>query len=423
MARPPPRVKLWTIRAGAAFMRGETWEAEVSDSDNSPWTNPGGASQDEGGGGTDSFTSTSSQSWFSRIGSALVGLLIGLLLIPGSGVLLFWNEGRAVQTARSLTEGAGLVRDVQADRPDAANEGKLVHVSGPVRVAQAPLDAELDVKPPGGTLRLVRQVEMFQWIEENRSETRTRLGGGTETVTTSTYRRGWHDGRVDSGRFHQPDGHQNPSPRYQARSFNAQGATLGGFRLSDQQLNGLTADQNLTLPSGDGTRYVGSDPNNPRIGDLRISWRYARPSDVSVVAAQVGDAFGPYATNAGDRLMLIQAGTVPAAAMFQQAQDDNKVITWVVRLVGVILMFIGFALLLNPLKVLADVIPPLGAVVGFGTGALAAVLTVLVAPVVIAIAWLFYRPLVGIAILALGLALAYGITRLRRRRPTTEKLA
>jgi hypothetical protein len=66
--------------------------------------------------------------------------------------------------------------------------------------------------------------------------------------------------------------------------------------------------------------------------------------------------------------------------------------------------------------VLADVIPPLGAVVGFGTGALAAVLTVLVAPVIIAIAWLFYRPLVGIAILAAGLGLAYGITRLRRSR-------
>lgn len=391
----------------------------MSDSDNSPWTNPGGdpigsPGGDPGDGGT--FTSTSSQSWFSRIGSALVGLLIGLVMIPGSGALLFWNEGRAVQTARSLTEGAGVVREASPDRPDAANEGKLVHVSGPVRVPQVPLDTELDAKPPNGTLRLVRNVEMFQWLEENRSESRTRLGGGTETVTTSTYRRGWHDGRVDSSRFHQPDGHQNPTLRYQPRSFNAQGVTLGGFRLSDQQIGSLPADQTLTLPSGDGTRYVGSDPNNPRLGDLRITWRYTQPSDVSVIAAQVGDAFGPYATNAGDRLMLIRAGSVPAAAMFQQAQDDNKLLTWILRLVGVVLMFIGWALLFNPLKVLADVIPPLGAVVGFGTGALAAVLTVLVAPLIIAVAWLFYRPLVGIAILAVGLGLAYGITRLRRSR-------
>ncbi|MDB5378308.1 MAG: hypothetical protein JWR00_2754, partial [Rubritepida sp.] len=126
-------------------MSGEFRETRVSDN-NDPggsWTNPLGD-----GGGTDTFTSTSSQSWFSRIGSALVGLLIGLVMIPGSGALLFWNEGRAVQTARSLTEGAGAVRAVSADRPDAANEGKLVHVSGPVRVGQVPLDTELDAKPP-----------------------------------------------------------------------------------------------------------------------------------------------------------------------------------------------------------------------------------------------------------------------------------
>lgn len=406
----------------------------MSDRDSSPWTNPGG---DTGGdswnapadapmgepGDGETFTSTSSQSWFSRLGSAMVGLLIGLLMIPGSGALLFWNEGRAVQTARSLTEGAGLVREASADRPDPANEGKLIHVSGPVRAPQVPLDTELDAKPPNGTLRLVRQVEMFQWLEENRSETRTRMGGGTETVTTSTYRRGWHDGRVDSSRFRQPDGHQNPTLRYQPRSFNAQGVTLGGFRLSEQQINSLPTDQTLTLPSGEGTRYIGSDPNNPRVGDLRITWRFARPSDVSVVAAQVGDAFGPYATNAGDRLMLTRAGSVPASAMFQQAQDDNKLLTWILRLVGVVVMFIGWALLFNPLKVLADVIPPLGAVVGFGTGALAGVLTVLIAPVIIAFAWLFYRPLVGIAILAVGIGLAYGITRLRQRRPKQEKFA
>jgi hypothetical protein len=353
-----------------------------------------------------------------------VGLLIGLVLVPGSGFLLFWNEGRAVQTSRSRTEGAGLVRDVPADRPDRANEGRLVHVSGPVSVGQLNLDAELNVTPPNGTLRLVRNVEMFQWIEENRSETRTRLGGGTETVTTSTYRRDWHAGRVDSSRFHQPDGHQNPPLRYPSRSFTAQGATLGGFRLSDQQLSGLPADQTLTLPgSGDSTRFIGNDPGNPRIGDLRITWRYAQPDAVSVIGAPTGDGFTPYATTAGDRLLLIRAGTVPASAMFQQAQDDNAVLTWILRLVGRVLMFIGFALLLNPLKVLADVIPPLGAGVGVGTGALALVETLLAAPVVVAIAWLFYRPWIGIAVLAAGRAGAYGITRLRRRRPQQEKLA
>jgi len=376
-----------------------------------------------GGGASESFTTTSSQSWFSRIGSAMVGLLIGLAMIPGSGVLLFWNEGRAVQTARSLAEGAGLVRSVPAERPDAANEGRLVHVSGPVRMAQAPFDTELDAKPPQGALRLVRSVEMYQWLEENQSETRTRLGGGTETVTTSTYRRGWHEGRVDSSRFRQQDGHQNPPLRYEPRSFSAQGAMLGGFRLSDQQIGSLPADQTLSLPGGGSTRYIGADPDHPRLGDLRISWRYAQPEAVSVIAAQQGNAFGPYATNAGDRLMLTRAGSVPAAAMFQQAQDDNATLTWILRLVGIVVMFIGWALVFNPLKVLADVLPILGSIVGFGTNALAGVLAAVLAPLVIALAWIFYRPVVGIVVLAAGLALAYGITRLRGSGPQREKQA
>ena len=36
-------------------------------------------------------------------------MLVGLVLIVAMVVLLFWNEGRAVTTARSLAEGAGAV--------------------------------------------------------------------------------------------------------------------------------------------------------------------------------------------------------------------------------------------------------------------------------------------------------------------------
>ena len=55
-----------------------------------------------GGGWNDTTNETTSQSWFSRIGGALTGILVGLILLPVARVLLFWNEGRAVQTARSL---------------------------------------------------------------------------------------------------------------------------------------------------------------------------------------------------------------------------------------------------------------------------------------------------------------------------------
>ena len=359
-----------------------------------------------------SFTETTQQSWFSRIGGALTGLVIGLLLMPAGGVLLFWNEGRAGQTARSLTEGAGVVVSVATDRIDPAREGRLVHVAGTLTIPSPPQDAELKVTAPAGALRLFRRVEMYQWLEESRSETRNRLGGGTETVTTYSYSRGWREGRVDSARFHQPEGHQNPQPRWVSRSWNAENARLGAFRLEAPQINEVDAEQDIDQA----TRFIGQDANAPRVGDLRVSWRMARPESLSIVAAQTGDGFGPYATRAGDALMMVQTGRMPAAAMFAAAEDDNAILTWALRLAGGLVIFFAFWLLFAPLKVLADIIPPLGWLVGFGTGVLAAMLTLVVAPVIIAIAWLTFRPLLAGAVILVGLALAFGISRLRRGR-------
>jgi len=370
-----------------------------------------------------SFTETTSQSWFSRIGGALTGILVGLVLLPVAGVLLFWNEGRAVQTARSLAEGAGLVLSVSAERPDPANEGRLVHVSGAVRTGKPPGDVELEAVPPVGALRLFRQVEMYQWQEQSSSETRTKLGGGTETVTTYNYRRVWQEGRIDSSRFRQPDGHQNPQPRHASRAFNAEGVMLGGFRLSDQQVSGLSGGDPFTPGNEQAPRHIGASAENPRLGDLRVTWRVVKPDSLSVIAAQMGDGFGPYATRAGDRLFRLDQGLVSAAAMILEAQNENRILTWILRLVGVVVMLIGWMLIFNPLKVLADVIPPLGWIVGFGTGLFAAILTAIFAPITIAIAWLFYRPLVGVLILAIGAACVFALSRLRRSRPVQGKPA
>src|SRR3989304_4700631 len=140
----------------------------------------------------DRFTETSSKSWFTRIGESIKGILVGLFLVAGSTAGLFWNEGRAVQTERSLTEGAGMVTNVPAERVDAAAEGKLVHVPSDAKTTAALNDAEFGVSAPG--LRLVRTVEMYQWKEESKTETRRNVGGSGGTLTTYSYGRTWSGG-------------------------------------------------------------------------------------------------------------------------------------------------------------------------------------------------------------------------------------
>src|SRR5579863_1265184 len=108
----------------------------------------------QGGIPSDSFIETTHQSWLSRLGQSVAGLLIGLLLIVGAIILLFWNEGRAVQTARSLTEGEATAIDVDAAKVEAGNDGKLIHVSGDLATTAPLTDSDFGITTPAA--RLVR---------------------------------------------------------------------------------------------------------------------------------------------------------------------------------------------------------------------------------------------------------------------------
>jgi len=130
----------------------------------------------------------------------------------------------------------------------------------------------------------------------------------------------------------------------------------------------------------------------------------------------VGPGFGSYQTRAGDRLLMLREGAIPAEAMFQTAQEENRILTWILRAVGLILMLVGFTLIMAPLGVLADVVPLFGSIVRFGTGLIGLILTFLVGPFVMAVAWFWYRPVIAAIVMALGLALAYGVSLLAKRR-------
>lgn len=390
------------------------------------WKSGGDGGWKSSGGVEGSFTEVTRTSWGSRMKGALTGVLIGLALVPGSAWMLFWNEGRAVQTARSLAEGAGAVQSADPARVDAALEGRLVHVSGALSVSGPLRDPDFPVQVENA-VRLVREVEMFQWREESRSETRTVLGGAQETVTTYTYTRGWSPNRIDSSRFRQGEGRVNPQMAYGGRTTVAPEARLGARRLTSEQLARFGEPRPLPLDAAafpgliglqvvDGAVYVGRDPRNPQVGDLRIRFAQVPAGQASIIARQVADGFGPYMTRAGDALMMMRAEALPAAQMFRQAEESNRVLTWILRGVGALLMLAGFGMMLRPLPVLGSVVPLVGSLLGAGTGLVSLLLTLVLAPLVIALAWFWYRPLVAGVVLAVGLAAAFGVSRLIARR-------
>ncbi len=78
----------------------------------------------------DSYTEFGGRSWGSRLIESIKGVLLGIVMFIVAFPVLFWNEGRAVQTAKSLGEGASEVVSVASDNVETTNEGKLVLCDG-----------------------------------------------------------------------------------------------------------------------------------------------------------------------------------------------------------------------------------------------------------------------------------------------------
>ncbi len=377
----------------------------------------------------DSFVETTSTSWLSRIAQSIIGVLLGIVFVIAAIILLFWNEGRAVQTERSLSEGSHMVVDVAPAPIDPGNDGKLIHISGDAKAKAPVTDRTFGVSTVA--LHLVRVADMYQWQEEKHQETRKSIGGSEQTVTTYTYKRIWSDRAIDSQNFRHPEGHANPQKQYDRLSLTATDATLGDFRLdaalltllparTQLQLDPQTADAlkatNANAQIVDGNIYIGAGPNSPQVGDYRISYVYAALGPVSAIGRQAGSGITQYQTKAGDRLLMAALGLQPAADMFKQAERENMILTWVLRLVGIMVMWFGAFFVLRPLVVVADIVPLIGSVLGAGAGLVALAFTMLAAGIVIAFAWLWYRPLVALAALAIGVAAGIAIHRMAGRR-------
>ena len=384
----------------------------------------------------DEFSEVTSQGWGSRLLESIKGVLVGGAFFVAAFPLLVWNEGRAVKTARSLEEGAGAVVSVPADRVDAGKEGKLIHTSGQATTNETLSDPDFGVSAPA--IRLQRVVEAYQWDEDEKSETRNKLGGGTETVKTYSYKKVWSDRLIDSGRFKHEDGHENPAAMpFESREWTAQSVKVGAYRLSENQVGRLdktepvTIDPAAKLPAGIAERvkavagqnlfYAGKDAASPAIGDARISFKAVRPAMVSLVARQVGETFEPYLAKAGGAVDLLDTAR-RARTRCSRPRKRRTPRSPGSCAGGFLIMFLGLVMVFKPISTFGDVIPIVGTLLGAGLAVFAGVVAAALSLITIAISWLAFRPLVGILLLLLAGGAVAGLAWLagqRKRAPAT----
>ena len=98
------------------------------------------------------------------------GPLAGILMIV-IGIIVLWNnEGNNVRNIKTIEEARGALVNVSSDKIDSANEGKLVSTNGKMEIADEYLiDSTFNVQSPK-TAKLVRVVEMLQWVEKEHED-------------------------------------------------------------------------------------------------------------------------------------------------------------------------------------------------------------------------------------------------------------
>jgi hypothetical protein len=384
-----------------------------------------------------STTEVSEQSWGERLKSAIGGVLFGIVLFLASFVILWKNEGNLVDEYKKY----GLIQKetVKADatKVEPNNNEKLVHLQGKVEVTQ-PAEDDLFKFTLANAVRIDRTVEMYQWKESSSSKSETKVGGKKVTKTTYSYKEEWSSTYNNSSNFKKPKGHRNPPMNYKSGNFTAKAAKLGAFSLSSSLISQISKSEDVnievakftaTLPadlkdklhkSGNQTEktiYFG-DPNKPKTGDYRLSYKVVKPGDATIIAKQSGNALTAYnIKSVGKSVEILRDGTLSVDDIVMSGEKGAKTFAWILRLVGFVCMAVGIYLIFNPLVVLADVLPFLGSLLGFGIGLFAGIIAFALSLVTIAIAWLAARPMVSIPLLVIGIGglVAYKILGAKKK--------
>lgn len=402
------------------------------------------------------YTETRTVSYGSRLSNSFKGIGTGFILLIAATVLLWWNEGRAVHTAQDIKEvGANATHVESIDK--IAPEGQLIHANGTAVTTDTITDATFGIRT--NALSLDRDVEYYQWTEQSHTETKEKIGGSKEEITTYTYSKSWVSSPVNSSNFHDPQ-YKNSNTvlaniNYKDESVYAKNVAFGAYTMPESFIHSvascapaaeedLTFDQTIlaemdkaiantqgmnsyrpaynNVAANDSAAvvdfawvhqsknelYFGKNAGAPEVGDVRVKFSSKSASAViSIVAVVQGKSLTSYRTKNKANRNYISAGTKSLEDMMQDAEDDNNIMTWALRILGIVLVCAAFKMIFEILVTLLKVLPFLANIFNWGVSLICNILGVVYSLIIIAIAWLFYRPILGVCLLAVAGGLIY----------------
>jgi hypothetical protein len=245
----------------------------------------------------------------------VLNMLGALLVLAGVGLVATTAHGLLNYRAAASRHGGEVINLGGDMQPEAGQHGYMVRLVGTPTVVEAPRDPEFNLRV--NTPVLLRHVEMFQWRE-------VRIGNGVH------YEMDWVDRPLDASHFKEPAGHANPASfPISGKQFDAGLVQMGGFKLGPMLLHALPGSQRVTpdtksLPENLAASFTlyqdhlvtSAHPDDPRLGDVRVSWDEVPLQQLTIVGRLDGDQILAAAEAADGKGYDVQLGDVSLLDMF-----------------------------------------------------------------------------------------------------------
>ena len=365
---------------------------------------------------------------------------IGLILV--AIVLLYRNEGRSIQTARSLQEVRENVTVVSSESVDNLNEWKLVYTQWMVTTDETLEDMEFGIPNQENLVKLIRTVEMYQREENSETETKDKLWWWQEETTTYTYNKVWSTEIIDSSSFQEINWHENPGVMMvESITKSIKNAKIWAFNLSSDQIAQMNWSEDFSYTE-DKTNYISesyknlvtyannkvyiwknwkANPSSPTIWDLRVSRQIVPVDQISLIAEQNWETFRAYQAKAGDSISMLSRWNISSEAMISDAESTNKMMTRLLRVLWVILIISWFKMLFSIIHTLSSVVPFLWRIAKTWVNLVAGVLWFALWILTIAISWIRFRPILWIVLIVISVLSVVWLTLYKKKAKKSDQ--
>lgn len=280
-----------------------------------------------------------------NLGKRTNSVLAAFTLVCGF-VMMWASSLGGSQTSSSLSSTLKEAVDIDASRPNPRNNGQIVVASGHLR-GDAPLEDEFLL--PQAAVRLVRHVEMFQWVEHD-DVNRSSAGG-------LGYSLEWASREIDFFKFREPEGHENPVMKVRPLDKRSAVISFGAFdgaRIVDaievlyplQLKPEMLKDRAHVIENNRLLVKREADTQGVSLGDMRV-WYEVLPSDQYTVLARQVDEMSLIGSRNVDQV-VIQRGSYTADELFVELSRGAKQAYTGMLFLGALLMTFGLVSALKP---------------------------------------------------------------------------